>query len=81
MSEMIETGSREQRVANWRPRVLLIGGVLGSLLGVIAAYLFVRAAETTHGDEPPELKTGDAVKVGTALLRILRQIADLGVKR
>jgi hypothetical protein len=78
MSEMTETRPEEARPTNWRSRTILLGGLIGSLLGAIAAYLFVRAAEETYGDTPPELKTGDAVRVGTALLRILRQVAELG---
>jgi hypothetical protein len=81
MSEIIETGPEEIRPANWRSRTIFLGGLIGGLLGAIAAYLFVRSAEDTYGDTPPELKTGDAVKVGTALLRILRQVAELGARR
>jgi hypothetical protein len=81
MSELMETQPEEIHPTNWRSRTIFLGGIIGSLLGAVAAYLYVRAAEETYGDQPPELATGDAVKVGTALLRILRQIAELGVRR
>ena len=65
--------------SNWRTRTLLAGGVLGSLLGVLAAYMFVRAADESSEDgEPKQLQTGDVFKLGATLLAIVRQIADLG---
>lgn len=66
--------------AGWRPRVFLLGGLLGALLGLLSAYLYVRAAEERYGGaKPPEAPdTGDAVRLGTALLGIIRTIAEWG---
>ena len=44
---------------NWRTQVLMIGGALGALLGLGAAYLYVRAAEeASEGGPTAQVKTG-----------------------
>jgi hypothetical protein len=45
------------------------------LVGLGAAYLYVNTAE--QQDELPELKAGDAVTIGVAVLALLRQIAGM----
>jgi hypothetical protein len=60
---------------------LAIGGVVGALLGLGAAYLYVRAAEEARGGEPPQVETGDAVRVGLSLLGLVRMITELGGRR
>lgn len=66
--------------SNWKTRVVLFGGVLGTLIGALSAYLYVRAAEEAHGaDKPPTSpRTGDAVRLGVSVLSIVRTITDWG---
>lgn len=65
--------------SNWRARTLLTGGIVGSLLGVAAAYLYVRAAEESSEDGTPRrLPTREAVRMGMSLLAMVRQIAEMG---
>ena len=65
--------------SNWRMRAMLTGGLLGSLLGIGAAYLYVRAAEESSADGMPKsLSTREAVKLGMALLAMVRKIAEMG---
>ena len=74
--------SFQARRSNWRTRAMLAGGVLGSLIGVGAAYLYVRATEETSEDGTPRrMATREAVKLGMALLAIVRQLAELGARR
>ncbi len=64
----------------WRSRILMTGGLLGAFLGILSAYLYVKAAEETHGTEaaPETPQTNDAVKLGMALLAIVRTITEWG---
>jgi len=55
----------------------VVGGVLGLALGLLSAYLYLRAADE-HEKEPKQVKTMDAIKVAVALTALVRQITDLG---
>lgn len=61
---------------NWRPRVMVIGGVIGLLAGLLAAYLLIQRAEKQN--QKPELNAGEGVKLGVLVFGLLRQIATLG---
>ena len=61
---------------DWRRRAFIIGGVVGALLGLGAAYIYVNAAE--ESGETPELTPGTAVTIGLSLLALLRQVAAIG---
>ena len=79
---MSEDRSLQTRQSSWRTRTVLAGGILGSLIGVGAAYLYVRAAEeATQGGAPKRVKTRDALRIGTAMVAIVRQIAELGGRK
>jgi hypothetical protein len=62
-------------IETWRSKTLVMGAVLGAVTGLVAAYLLVQRAESQ--ERPPELSTGEGIKVGLLLLGLLRQIAQL----
>lgn len=64
----------------WRTRTLMMGGLIGAVLGLLSAYLYLRAADETHesGTPPTGPETRDAAKLGVALLAIMRTIAEWG---
>jgi hypothetical protein len=61
---------------NWKARSMLIGGVIGALVGVAAAYLFIQ--NNTADDETPQISPGEGVKLGVLVFGLLRSIATLG---
>ena len=61
---------------DWRGKAFVVGGVLGALLGLGAAYIYVNAAEKSG--EAPEVSPGTAVTIGLSLLALLRQVAVIG---
>jgi hypothetical protein len=65
---------------DWKPQVYLSGGLVGLLIGLMAAYFYARASEESAPDKPSpaRIKTMDALKLGVSLLALLRQITDLG---
>lgn len=64
---------------DWKSRALLTGGVAGSIIGLLAAFLYIRSAEEKYGTQtPPSPNTGDTVRLGVSLLTIIRTITEWG---
>ena len=62
---------------NWKTKFLVIGAVLGAITGLGTAYLLARSAEEKGGG-PPEISTGDAIKMAVGVIGVARGIASLG---
>jgi hypothetical protein len=61
---------------SWKTKVLLIGGVVGLLTGLGAAYLLVQRAN--RDETKPVLNTVEGLKLGLLVLGMLRQVTQLG---
>lgn len=64
-----------------RPQRFLIGGLVGSLLGLLAAYFYTRASEDDvrqNGVQRNPVSTGEIIGLGLALLALLRQVSEMG---
>lgn len=61
--------------SNWKVTALLVGGLVGTAVGLAAAYLLVQNAE--RKGEKPQMNLGDGVKLGLLLLGLLRSVAAL----
>ncbi len=61
-----------------KSKILVIGGLLGLLSGVIAAYLLIQRSE--QNERELSISAGDGVKVGLGVLGVLKLISDLGEK-
>jgi len=78
MSEKITTNSNEiipSETTNWHPKVFIIFGVGGALVGLLAAYLFIQNVEDE--EEGPKFSAGKGLRIGLLLLGLIRNIADL----
>jgi len=60
---------------DWRTKAYVLGGIIGAVVGVGAAYMYVSSAEREK--RKPELQASEAVGIGLAVLAMLRQIAGL----
>jgi hypothetical protein len=58
----------------WKQKYLILGGLLGTVIGIAAAYLLLQRAEE---DNPPDMSLGEGVKIGVLVLGLLRSIASL----
>lgn len=69
----------EENNANFKRNALMIGGIVGALVGVIAANVIVKTAEQNADGEGGELAITPAkgMKLGMLILGLLRQIADI----
>ena len=67
---------------NLRTRVMIVGGCIGGLVGVLAAYLYLRSVSVEtdgEGEEMlPSVQPGEAIKLSLGVLTVLRQIAGMG---
>jgi len=67
---------------NLRTRVMIVGGVLGALVGVSAAYLYLQSTPVeldAEGNERlPSLHPSKALTVGLGVVTVLKQITGLG---
>jgi hypothetical protein len=68
-----------------RDKLLIAGGIAGALLGVAAAFLYIKAnesqisaADAGDAEAGNKVSPGEAMSVGLSLLGVLRQIANLG---
>ncbi len=63
---------------NARNKALVVGGIIGALFGLMAAWIYVRDLPGEEGQESmPALPPGDALKLGLGVLTLLRQVAGL----
>jgi hypothetical protein len=62
-----------------RNKAFMVGGVIGALLGLLAAWIYVRDLPEAEEQEAqlPAITPGDALKLGLTMLGLLRQIAGL----
>ncbi len=67
---------------NLKTRVMVIGGVVGALLGLGAAYLYVQSSGIQVDEEGnerlPAVQPAKALTLGLAVMTILRQIVGFG---
>ena len=70
---------------NTRTKIFVVGGLAGASLGLLAAWLYVREAETAGvdldeeaGSEIAPITPRTGLQVGLGVLGVLRQIANLG---
>lgn len=62
---------------NWKTKTYLIGAVVGAVVGLGTAFLVARSSDE-RGGGPPEISTGDLLKVGVGVFGLVRGIAALG---
>ena len=67
---------------NLRTRVMIIGGVVGALLGVSAAYLYLQSTSIEVDKEGrerlPAVQPGKAITASVGVLTTLKQVAGMG---
>lgn len=70
--------------ANTQPpakmRTITIGALSGLVFGLLAAYLYSRAAEEEihQSGSAPQISTGDIITIALAVLGLTRQISEMG---
>ena len=77
MSELM----RKDNQPAWKSQTYVTGVAAGALFGLVAAYMYSRAAEEDaqrNGGAPNTVSTGEVIGLGLAALAMVRQIAEMG---
>ena len=61
--------------SNFKRNALLVGGIIGALVGVVAANMLVKEVE--EGDNRDALTPAKGFQLGMLVLGLLRQITNL----
>ncbi len=64
-----------------RPQRLIVGGIVGTLFGLLGAYFYSRAVEDDvrqNGTQRNPVSTGEIIGLGLAVLALLRQVSEMG---
>jgi len=76
MAENVIVPAEEQIDDSWKIKTLVIGGVLGLLTGLGAAYLLTKRAE--QKGTSLAISPGKGVQLGVMVAGLLRSILSLG---
>ncbi len=63
------------QTSSWKTKILFVGGVLGLLSGLLAAFLLIQRSQ--QNEKELNISAGDGVKVGIGVLGVLKLISDL----
>jgi len=63
---------------NSRNKALIIGGLVGSALGILAAWLYVQSVKEEEAAQSQAMPTGKMVRLGLSIMEVLRQVTTLG---
>ncbi len=61
---------------NWKTKTIIVGGLIGAVTGLGAAYLLVQRAE--RQGEVPRLGASEGMRLGIGVLNLLRQVSKMG---
>ncbi len=61
---------------NPKPKILILGGLIGALMGLGAAYLFIQRTE--REERTFSLSPGEWIRMGLVALGAMKQFANLG---
>ena len=77
MANLIPSGEQS---GSWKTQSYLIGASAGLLFGLVAAYMYSRAAEEDAATTglPHRASPGEMIGLGLAALAMVRQIAEMG---
>lgn len=76
-----EITSEAHEKANWQQQNYIRGSLVGLTFGLVAAYLYNRAAKEDaerNGGQPAPVQTMQLISLTLAALGLIRQIAELG---
>ncbi len=71
-----ENGTLERSDTAWKTQALVVGGVVGALVGLGAAFLLTKRAE--QKGTPLSISPGKGAQLGVMIAGLLRSVLSLG---
>ena len=71
---MSDKAIEEIKEDDWKPKALVIGGVVGAAIGTLATYLLIQSYDE---GEQLHISAGQGVKLGVLVFGLLRNVAGL----
>jgi F0F1-type ATP synthase assembly protein I len=70
---------KQVEVQQWKAKVLAFAAATGTVFGLLAGYMYSRAAEEDVSSlgKAERISTGEILGLGLALLAVIRQITEL----
>lgn len=84
MSKFPSDISVPESVGSWKTKAYGMGVIGGALFGLLAAYLYARAADEGgqhNGGSPSSIPTGTLIGMVLSALALARQIAEAGKRK
>jgi hypothetical protein len=72
---MADNETVEKKITNPKPIILAIGGLVGAVMGLGAAFLLIQRAEREN--RTPSLSPAEGIKLGLVALGAMKQVAQL----
>ena len=71
---------KQAEVQSWRTKVFAFSAGIGAIFGLLAGYMYSRAAEedVSNVGHAERISTGEILGLGLALLAVIRQVTELG---
>lgn len=76
MGDNIEVIEEAEVVDNQKVVTLAIGGIIGALIGLVAAYLLWKNAEKSDGEI--QVSASEGISLSLLVMGLLRQVAKIG---
>ena len=73
---MVENEMEAEVTTNPKPKILIIGGLIGALMGLGAAFMFIQRAEREN--RLPSISIAEGIKLGLVALGAMKQVSQLG---
>lgn len=76
MSDNLEVIEEAEVVDNKKVVTLAVGGIIGAMIGLAAAYLLWKNAEKSGGEF--QVSAGEGISLSLLVMGLLRQVAKIG---